>query len=387
MSHFTVLVVCDHTEDQSKLAAMLQPYHEYECTGVEDEYVVDVDKTEEVREQYQKDTTRKLRDAAGNLSCPYDYANYREPTSEEKAEMGPFGGSGSTKSGLSYFSRDWGDGQGYRPKIRFIPEGLEEVELPVKEVQTLAEWASDYYGWPIVHTIGDKTFVYPGAGDDDSDPPNPKYGRIEVDENGEVVRCIDRTNPNAKWDWWVVGGRYSGRLVDKQGRKYDVLKAGEWDLDGQIERYTARFNRYYDDIQNAIAGLPYRSWQDITAELGYGDVARTFYHEQESVKAAKAVKRYDAAPGDAEQHQDTILGYFWDNLSDWTGPRDKVVAAKVWANIGSFAILDKNGWHQKGDMGWWASVSNEDEDWPIKALELVRSLPPEQNLYMVDCHI
>jgi hypothetical protein len=39
MSHFTTLVIGDDVE------SALAPYHEYECTGVNDQYVVDVDMT------------------------------------------------------------------------------------------------------------------------------------------------------------------------------------------------------------------------------------------------------------------------------------------------------------------------------------------------------
>jgi hypothetical protein len=39
MSHFTVLVVTD-TPDEDALTRALQPFHEYECTGTKDKYVV-----------------------------------------------------------------------------------------------------------------------------------------------------------------------------------------------------------------------------------------------------------------------------------------------------------------------------------------------------------
>ena len=38
MSHFSVMVIGGNVEEQ------LQPYHEFECTGINDQYVVDVDK-------------------------------------------------------------------------------------------------------------------------------------------------------------------------------------------------------------------------------------------------------------------------------------------------------------------------------------------------------
>lgn len=50
MSHFSVLVVGDNVEKQ------LQPYHQYECTGIDDEYVVWVDITDEAKKEHAADS-------------------------------------------------------------------------------------------------------------------------------------------------------------------------------------------------------------------------------------------------------------------------------------------------------------------------------------------
>ena len=57
MSHFTVLVVTDRPE---QLEPALQPFHEYECTGIEDQYVEFIDESEEIEQDWEKMTmTRK----------------------------------------------------------------------------------------------------------------------------------------------------------------------------------------------------------------------------------------------------------------------------------------------------------------------------------------
>ena len=45
MSHFVVMVIGEDPE------AELAPFHEFECTGLDDQYVQDVDITEEVLRQ------------------------------------------------------------------------------------------------------------------------------------------------------------------------------------------------------------------------------------------------------------------------------------------------------------------------------------------------
>src|SRR5579871_1381527 len=65
MSHFSVLVIGPNVEEQ------LAPYHEFECTGDDNQYVIDEDQTEEARDTYNKRTTTRYRDPEGNLHDPF----------------------------------------------------------------------------------------------------------------------------------------------------------------------------------------------------------------------------------------------------------------------------------------------------------------------------
>lgn len=57
MSHFGVLVFTDKKPEQDELEAIMMPWHEYECTGYE-EYLEDVDITDEVMESWNKHSMR-----------------------------------------------------------------------------------------------------------------------------------------------------------------------------------------------------------------------------------------------------------------------------------------------------------------------------------------
>lgn len=41
-------------------------------------------------------------------------------------------------------------------------------------------------------------------------------------------------NPNAKWDWWVVGGRCNNRLITKDGKQCNSCKVKDIDFDKSI---------------------------------------------------------------------------------------------------------------------------------------------------------
>lgn len=55
MSHFSVMVIGPNIEQQ------LAPYHEFECTGTDDQYVQDIDETAEQLEAFKEATKTKVR--------------------------------------------------------------------------------------------------------------------------------------------------------------------------------------------------------------------------------------------------------------------------------------------------------------------------------------
>lgn len=58
MSHFLLAVISQDYLRRDELESILQPYHQYECTGIDDEYVVDVDVTEEFEKEFTEHKER-----------------------------------------------------------------------------------------------------------------------------------------------------------------------------------------------------------------------------------------------------------------------------------------------------------------------------------------
>lgn len=108
-----------------------------------------------------------------------------------------------------------------------------------------------------------------------------------VDSNGDLLSTY---NPNSKWDWYVVGGRWSGYLDLKDGSSVDEAYVNEVD----------------------------------------------------------------------------------------------------WSKNVPFAYVTPNGiWNEKGEMGWWACVSNEkdENEWKREFIEYVKNLDDDVIVTAVDCHI
>jgi hypothetical protein len=319
MSHFSLLVVTDKEPTNDVLAAALWPFHEFECTG-EERYIVDVDQTEEARKEYAEDTTLFYVDPSGVRWEAYADRFYRDPLPGENVGMGMGWG-----GGISWNSKDWNDGRGYRAKVHFLPDGWEEIRVPAPEIETFIDWATGYYGRDIVQE---------GAALNDAH----KYGYILVDAAGDVVKVIDRTNPNKQWDYWTVGGRYSNRLMSKGGALCNSCRISDLDHAGMARQRQVR---------------RVETWKEYQKDLDAGRSAGMLEH------------LYDIKPGTTQDQYIT------------TDP-----------GLSAFAFLKDGKWHEKGRMGWWACVSDDKGDeWRGEFADLMGSLRADQWITFVDCHI
>lgn len=270
MSHFSVLVVTK-TADAEELKKALQPYHEYECTGVEDEYVIWVPK-EGTEEDWQK-------------------------------EM----------------------------------EGW-NADHPDLVYPTIEKYMKDYYG----ATIGE----------------DGKYGRF--------------TNPNKKWDWWVVGGRWSKHLLLKNGTKVDTALKSTVDMKKMLSDAEHSAKERYDLAQSILKGRTFEPWSKLIAKHKDNiEGARREYWGQQAVK-------------DLSSHDK----FRWsENLEDFLLPRREFVHKLSRSAVGTFTVLKDGEWHERGEMGWWGCVSNEVAGWEDMWMNLWESIPDDQWVTVVDCHI
>lgn len=338
MSHFTVMVVTKDASEEA-LKSALQPFHEYECTGEKDEYVVFVDEHDEVVKDYNEPREAWLA-PDGTYYKGYENQFYREPRPDENVGMGSgFGG------GIRWSSQDWGDGRGYRAKVAMEDAeivallGYEKVEVPQSTFYgSLKEFAEEYHGYDMI-------------------------------KDGRIGRY---TNPNAKWDWWQVGGRWSGKLRTKTGQSVDEGFVRDLDFDTARKEAEEQAAFEWDRAQETINGrelIPFEVFRKANKDI---DKARELYWAQPVLVDLK-----DAA---------------------WTDPftefpryfvsREDYIANGGNNAVATFAFLGTDGvWRERGEMGWWACVSNEDESWGQNFPELLAGLDPDDYVHIVDCHI
>lgn len=154
-----------------------------------------------------------------------------------------------------------------------------------------------------------------------------------IDKKGLYWVC----NPNAKWDWWSEGGRWNNWLITDDWQEVNKCKVKDLNLD----------NMRINDM---------------------GDRAKYW------VKETEIAKRDGREP------------WFWDyegipTIEEYIKGGDCLVAP--------YAFLHEGEWVGKGEMGWWGLSDDEysDEEWAKKFQEFIKSLDPESEVTIVDCHI
>lgn len=167
------------------------------------------------------------------------------------------------------------------------------------------------------------------------------YDRDMVDEEGNLYTTY---NPQSRWDWWVVGGRWSGLLRLKNGTTADSARIADIDFSPRKAQYKACLRFWDVVVDHQPAGLDEKYFSIYTE-----DYYRQYY-------------------GDRETY------------------------ARHMTQFSTYAVVLPTGeWVQKGQMGWWG-VSSETPDearaWEDNYMErFIKGQDPELVLTVVDCHI
>jgi hypothetical protein len=275
---------------------------------------------------------------------------------------------------------------------------LEKVRAnwePSESHPTLESYVSNYCGLPI---------VLDGLAPDLEE--EHKYGWYRLSEAGDVVEAIDRTNPNKHWDWYQVGGRWSGFFTLKNDKvgvvgtpslaallldpNYeapsqscaDQCFKADVDVDAMrsiTESEAAmRYDRVHDLWENRVEGPcpKHSSWPEVRAK-----------HEANGIGIKAARKEYGSQPAVREVRSCETTR--WEKPDDFLVTRAAYIKAARDSAISTFAIIKDGQWYERGSMGWWGIVTDgkSDDEWNAKFAKLFDSLPDDTLLTIVDCHI
>jgi hypothetical protein len=320
LSHFSVLVIGDD------VAGQLQPFHEFECTGTDDEHVRDVDITAEV--QARIDSGEPLQEAL-------EYFGLEDRVCASEADV--------DRAGVHRYG--YAIVEHARPD--FAVERFKLLELD-------------------------------GATRDAAPLPAPR-----------LVKAVDRTNPNKRWDWWQLGGRWQGVLMLKPGASgtcgetgvfgtahenagVDQARKGDVDFESMRAAAAARAGERWDAVHAIIAGRSWQTWDALREQHPDIDDARKAYRGQEVVIDVGRDKRF-----------------VFDGPDEFACTRDSYVERARLHALSTFAVVKDGQWYERGSMGWWCAVTDEKDhdEWSRQFAALLDELPDETLISVVDCHI
>lgn len=77
------------------------------------------------------------------------------------------------------------------------------------------------------------------------------YGCEKHEETGVYGRW---ENPNAKWDWYEIGGRWEGSLINKNGEVCDYAKVKDIDWKAMVKQDAKDAETIWNDTMNTCDG-------------------------------------------------------------------------------------------------------------------------------------
>ncbi len=313
MSHFSVAVFSDGKKTVEELLA---PYQENNMGDCPTKYLKFVSATESKREKYETGAVEMVCMHDGSYMYPWDEKGLKEKfpniTYNDGKDHSSFYGGKS-----EYLLRNSMDPFLGNVQIIFFlgDKGAELQTVPYKKIYpTVQDYVRDYVEAPWDDEMQD-------------------YGYWE--------------NPNAKWDWWKVGGRWNKLLKTFNGGRCAEARVADINFGMDLCHYNKNL----------------RWWEVVVEEspIRAGEKEDDFFN---IYKKEYLLNKY----------------------------KNKETYAKVQSSVITYAVVMPDGkWYQKGDMGWFGAGSETAEEsyaWDMRFKEtFIDRANPDWILTIVDCHI
>lgn len=299
MSHFNTGVICKELNDYEELLA---PYQENNMGDCPKEYMQFTSTSKEEKEYYENGTTERFVTDDGKYLSTWDSCfevrideeEYKRLKNEKKIEC--FG-----TGNKEYYKLDYSLLKGKVKKVTY-KELYPTFEEYMKEI-----------------------------GDGNYDEEMNDYGYWE--------------NPNAKWDWYEIGGRWSNSILLKNGNKADYAKLKDINFGIDEEEYEQN-KRFWEII---VENQPLKEGEEKPFNL----FNKNYYLERYEDKNDYATQESIHKP---------------------------------------YALITPDGkWYEKGEMGWFGcddSTKETRKSFEDNFNEIVNK-DEYQDYYfvLVDCHI
>lgn len=231
--------------------------------------------------------------------------------------------------------------------------------------------------------------------------------------SGKKKDEVYQENPNAKWDWYVIGGRWGGffplvkggvgilgepSTFDKMGKdqrdkkKVDQALKKHIDFQRMRDDATKRATNRYLLTKKLFGGVipKIQKWSEYTEQVGQlyknYDEARAAFWSQPGCKKLEKIRNERNTLGLTKEEQEHLT---WLELGDYQYMMEEYVDRASKSAATTFAVIKDGKWYERGQMGWWGSVHDEKDvvKWNTEYQKLLDSVSDDTLLTVVDCHI
>lgn len=267
MTHLAVLVIGDKNIEKALL-----PYHEFETTALDNEYVKEIDITTDIKAEYAK---------------------YKD------------------------------------------------------EGESLIEYIEQNY------RCADGTYMY-----------------YTLNKDGTVKNVIRRTNPDARWDWYEIGGRFEGKLITNDNVKTNQARVKDINLKASYQAGLEVYLKKYEQLHaHPSAMKDFKTFKEILAKSTDEETAKKLFWAQEAQR---------------------IYNHPLEGLPEYyklEKPQFETYIREHYVFCWNYVLKGK--WHAGAEFGWFGLnnvTSEKSREWNLHLNELFNNLNPETWLTIVDVH-
>lgn len=242
---------------------------------------------------------------------------------------------------------------------------------------------------------------------------------FHADEDSNIDKKTGKrgywTNENAKWDWYELGGRWTGFFKARNGAQTltgrpglmtepanpgyaDQLLKADIDFDAMYSEAADKAAKEYDTVMAVIGHLPVnKTWKEVLGSRQGTDVenARKEYAAQPRVAAYreaadKGIREYAKAKNKGTVNENEPMYFHLMGTPDeYIVSRDEYIGRAMRNTIIPYALVKDGKWYERGKMGWWGMSINEKdpEEWSKQVYKLLEEAPADTLLSLFDCHI
>ncbi len=174
-------------------------------------------------------------------------------------------------------------------------------------------------------------------------------------------------NPKAKWDWWRVGGRYSGHFKDEKGRVLNEIIKGDINLVAIYKEVEEKAIKAYKEVhEEVIQGEDFIGWDEFLK-----DKTKTITNRREEYHGQSVLKRTK----EFARKRGIFLGL---DLESYKVSEGEFIKSKKDSRLQTFAVLKDGVWVDKDDY---------EGDYEKEFKKIFDSVSSFDKLTVVDCHI